>query len=330
VQTDWTDANDLANYYRALAVKAVSTCITSVIEGLVAPLDFINEPDEAPARIRARSGHRGEPTRPLDERAASTLSQFLVEAKRGHRILHEYVEIGEEQHRPFDPQTPDLLLIRSDVLDGTTNAVTLLDSWATAVLLDLARRRAPGHFRHLAGAIGTSAGWVVSWTNVSTRAGVGRYRDVRGSVYIENVLHHYLSSSSAVRRFQLGSLTAGNPNRIAAVAAPSGRRGKLSDKFGEVIHESWFWSGAGNPLAPALLAGELGAVIEPEFVTLHDSAYLIPFTILGGEVADWSGLRIQVLDHYEEYAVDPGAPMPPFVALKSLDTAQRLGLVLHD
>lgn len=70
-------------------------------------------------------------------------------------------------------------------------------------------------------------------------------------------------------------------------------------------------------MAPGLLLGQVGSVIETQPVTLHDSAFLIPHVLLGGRVDGLTSGPIDYLGLYESNCTSFDAtdtPIPPYVA----------------
>lgn len=120
-------------------------------------------------------------------------------------------------------------------------------------------------------------------------------------------------------------------NSVASVAAShkrftafEGVRTRIFSHDGVVYHL------AGNPLWAGLLMGQVGSVVETQNVTLHDSVFLIPHSLLGGRVEDASGGVLDYLKLYEANATsfDPARkPVPPHVAYcGGVDRSQLLSL----
>ncbi|ANZ42314.1 hypothetical protein BBK82_46760 [Lentzea guizhouensis] len=324
---DLSAALDLPGGLRRVAVQAVQWQYEAILKSLVQQFEFVDDQDEDPiGPVLSRPGHRGEPTRDIDFKAHSALKEFL---RRRWVLPHNYYIIGEEANEPINLRDQNAVLVRSDPLDGTTNCVTLLGSWATVVCFDVARKNRPGRFRHVAGAIATSAGWLLSWSVWSDYRPDGTRNSFgKTTVFLQSIPIHFFSSGEPARRWQLSSLTKGNPRRLAAVCASASRRAEVLQRFQADMDDTWLWSGAGNPLGPALLAGELGGILEPSAVTLHDSAFLIPFELLGGTTVTLDGSPFSALDAYEAAATRPDdQPIPPFLAYKEPRLAGRLGLL---
>lgn len=323
---DLSAALDLPGGLRRAAVQAAQWQYEAILKGLVQQFEFVDERDSDPiGPILSRPGHRGDPTRDIDVKAHSALKEFM---RRKWRLPYNYYIVGEEANEPVDLNDRTAVLVRSDPLDGTTNCVTLLDSWATVVCFDIARKNRPGRFRHVAGAIATSAGWLLSWSCQSEYLSDGRrVSDGASTVYLQSVPIHFFSLGEPARRWQLSSLTPGNPRRVAAVCASSSRRAEVAQRFLGRLDDMWLWSGAGNPLGPALLAGELGGILEPSAVSLHDSAFLIPFQLLGGKITTLQGARFSALDAYEAAVTrTDDKPIPPFLAYKEPSLPAQLGI----
>ena len=321
---DLSTALDLSAQLRRTAVQAVQWQYEAILKGLTQQFELLDEDDRFDVGIISRWGHQGDPTRSIDVIAHDALRNFLT-----HRWCHPYSPriVGEEVSEPINPRDTGIALIRSDPLDGTTNSLTLLDNWATVVCIDIPRKRRPGHFRHMAGAIATSAGWVLSWDCKSHYCEDGIRAGSDASVFLQSLPIHFFSAGEEPRRWQLRALTLGSEDRLAAVCAPAKRRHDLDERFGGHLECMWLWAGAGNPLGPALLAGELGGIIEPEPVSLHDSAFLIPFELLGGTTVTLEGKKFSPLDTYESSALSAEEKsMPAFLAYKKLAILKALGI----
>jgi hypothetical protein len=194
------------------------------------------------------------------------------------------------------------LLAWCDPLDGTTNAFTAFSGFAVVLFFE---EYAKPRFDHLAGSIASADGTVVSWQ--SYRSGAGEvWVDWAGdfdwpaltSEEKERVRLDPLSgdkqSSYRVEVGQQAKLHAyrGVPARLAAVAATAQRRILLNnsyDLFKNTVEEDsrdrrWLSTLGGNPYIAPLLLGELGGIIEPRQVKMHDAVYLIPLVLAGGHV----------------------------------------------
>jgi hypothetical protein len=134
----------------------------------------------------------------------------------------------------------------------------------------------------------------VSWvhTSVFVRSR-GRYLSIRGRVYLEGAPWGIPETELQGRRWDRAAGT------VAAVAASPERRKKLQEVLDRLslVPDALYTLG-GTPLAPALIGGDLEMLIEPNAVSLHDSALLIPHQILGGEITD---LRLKPFDYLGEY-----------------------------
>lgn len=245
---------------------------------------------------------------------------------------------SEESPRNLYPEPGDIVAW-SDPLDGTTNAFTYFTGYAVVLYFD---RFINDRYDHLAGAIASSEGSIVSWQHFRgdgevwidwpddmrwpgltpkvendtaraiptppRRVGVGRVADV----------DPFVTGGRVIPVF------GGVPRRLASVASTASRKEDLDrildlgrdngapDKQNDVVLSTL----AGNPLVSALLVGQLGAIIEPHAVKLHDAAYLIPLVMAGGVVVDLDDNEINVFRAFEE--VDPSRRrIGPFIAAAS-------------
>ena len=315
--TGISEASDSASRLRRLAVEAVAIGYETVVNGLLTRLDSDADIDQVDVAVVERVGHTGAPTTRLDDEVKRALSSFCRQ-----NVLQQHVFVGEERNDSFDPRQRGLVLVRSDPLDGTTNSLSLLDNWSTVVLFDMARSSRPGSFRHFAGAIATAAGWIVSWDLGGSKHNAnGAYERLHGNVFLQSIPGHLSGSDLGTRRLELETLRPGESQHIAAVAASAERRDILTGRLGPLLsleRQVTFWNAAGNSIAPGLLAGNVGTLVEPKQVTLHDSALLIPFSLLGGSVFDLdTGRLMNYLDEYEAGITgQQEKPIRPFVATK--------------
>lgn len=162
----------------------------------------------------------------------------------------------------------------------------------------------------------------------STHSTDGRYDRIPGSVFLQSAPAHLMGSTRARGRLQLLSVTPGDPAKIASVAVSRERRSETARRFGRFFEtdDISYWNIAGNNAATALFAGDLGAIVEVKPVTLHDSALLIPYTILGGRTYYLdSAEAFNYLDLYEAMATaEQQRVVRPYVATMHEDLATRL------
>jgi hypothetical protein len=225
-------------------------------------------------------------------------------------------------------------IVRVDPIDGTTNLVTLHMSYAVVILIE--RVRSDGSIAHVAGAIYSSTGEVVSWGAVKPH-GVVRIDFPSFPSYADDTelmlpeADKLLAASKTPRSIILkrqgdGSpsrmLRPGIPTRVAAVAASPKRRAELEKMYDLGAGDLWLSTIGGNPLAAALLVGDLGAIIETERILLHDCAYLVPLRLLGGKVTSHDGFPIDVFEAFES-SREPRM-MEPFVAAVNSEVAESV------
>ncbi|WP_263729852.1 hypothetical protein [Cellulomonas sp. SG140] len=256
-------------------------------------------------------GHTGAAPEPIDEAAKDAAEEPLREGLRRLGISERQVLFaGEEAGNATRAVVPNMIICRQDALDGTSPALLRWDGHASVCMIDQVRadgRRGGIYARHIAGAISCATGWVVSWAQWSRHNGVDGYRNILGAVHLAN-------PRAGVAEFQLSSLRWDRrQGTLAAVAATASRRSKtqqLAKRFG-ISSEKAFYTTSGTPLAPALLVGAISAVIEPNAVSLHDSALLLPFQILGGPISSPDGSALNYLRVYEANALDLRASSRP-------------------
>ncbi|MGZ4666834.1 MAG: hypothetical protein ACXV5Q_17795 [Frankiaceae bacterium] len=120
------------------------------------------------------------------------------------------------------------------------------------------------------------------------------YAHLHGDLFLQSLPAYFLSADEPPRRWQVRVLRGGTAGRFAAVATSAEHRRDIFTQLPLLGPDSpqWFSVLAGNPLAPALLVGELGGIYERERVSLHDGALLVSFSLLGGTVFNTDGQRI--------------------------------------
>ncbi len=250
-------------------------------------------------------------------------------ARRVASLTPQATYLSEETRRNIFPQQGDVY-VWCDPLDGTTNAFTSLSAYAVVLMYDVFRE---GRFCNYAGAVACSHGEVVSWQKFGTSGEVWvdwpgdwtwptRPRVTNGRS--RNALRPEAEAPYSIQVGKKGADRvphAGMPQRIAAVATSSRRRSTLASTFdletetdnSESGEKLWLSTLGGNPLAASLLLGELGAVIEPSRVKLHDAAYLLPLTLAGGVVVDYNNVELNLETIFGEVAPQ-NRYVGPFVA----------------
>lgn len=225
----------------------------------------------------------------------------------------EVVFGGEEGGYGTQSVSSGNLIVRQDVLDGSKNALRVMNEFATVHLLDKSRSVNPPRTRHYAGAILAANGFEVSWQNHS------RFAD-QNLWYPRFDCEVYVAAAGwgqPSRRVRGLSYTR-DPGTVAAVAHKTDKKDKLDQLLAQLgVQPKSVFTVAGTPLVSGLLAGEIGMIVETEPVTLHDSALLIPFQMLGGYVTDLNCQRLNYLKIYEQNAHILRAdhkPIPGYIA----------------
>lgn len=237
-------------------------------------------------------------------------SVALTKPLLGHRIREHYY-VSEEAGTPTRLVGPDTLVTRVDPFDGTTRALDTLLGFGVQVTCDLIRDPSlPA--AHLAGAF--VGGEVhVYWSNTTPRKRVPgpRRRRLDGTVY-------FWMPALGGKPCRLPALREDRSlGTIAAIATKRDRVDRIRQPMEAALDQARFYGEAGNPLLPALLLGKLDSIVEPVETTLHDSSFLIPFSLLGGNISTFEGEQLDYLSLYEANAsnLDPNAtPVPPYVA----------------
>lgn len=254
------------------------------------------------AMLLYADGHTGAaPTAPdvvARDAAFAVVSSGVRRLREGPRAL---IEAGEEASTPTRRVLRDDWIARLDALDGTSAAELRWDGYCGVVLLDRVRSIETGRAsaRHLAGSIVCATGCTVSWAQWSSfDSNTDGYRRLNGAVYIGNPLWGIPMVEVMDRRWERARGT------VASVASSHER----FERFVDTLHAlpsapTTVFNMAGNPLAPALIAGTIEYVMEPNPVTLHDSALLIPHQLLGGVITTAAGEPLDYLRLYERSAL---------------------------
>ena len=310
-----TTLERLAHVARHIAIAGAEAAIAAVIKDLMSLVD--DEDDVRMAGVLSQDPqHAGTPARPIDALAQAAARDGAeakwnelrqgISDKAGHISY-----IGEESGTQTQLVYPGTLIVRFDPLDGTTNAVNMLTAFGSVATVDILLE-ADASPRHLAGAI--IGGEIdVSWSHWSRRPrGAKAYPRPLGKVLVRST-----RLDTDWRRLEV-SQDERDVSSVASVAASQKRfmdfapfRDRAFANKGVVYHL------AGNPLCAALLLGQVGAFVETQQVTLHDSAFLIPHWLLGGQIETLNFERLDYLLEYERNALnfDPKAkPIPPFIA----------------
>jgi hypothetical protein len=277
-----------------------------------------------PYRLVQDSRHSGDLAKKVDAttttttttadacRRAHTAGLERFEQLFGRRIQH-YEYVSEEAGTRTNLLRPHTLITRCDPMDGTTNLLTTLMGFATAVTVDLVGAELK-RARHLSGAIVGGGPVDISWSNLTTRSRIdGSNLQPTGQVFLR------IPALGEDWHRLPGLRDDRSHNTLAAVATSAARLNQLTIHRERALSTAGgrFYSYAGNPIAAGLLLGVLGAVAEPNDTKLHDTVFLHPLTLFGGTIERLDdGNVIDYLSLYEQNAINLDAqatPIPPYL-----------------
>jgi hypothetical protein len=268
-------------------------------------------------------GHRGSAADKIDADMDEVL-EGLVKTYSPNALF-----LSEERHRTFHPRARQIVA-RADPVDGTKNALRLFSAYAVAVYFERVSRDAD-HLTHLAGAIATAHGEVVSWCKhrhggevliewPKTLPWDESESDQDDGVVEGDFAVHLVRENE---QLHAPGLRPGVAQAVAAVATTEERRNlPLFKKLGleQAANELWVSTCGGNPMIAPLLLGDLGAIIEPkEDVSVDDALYLIPLALAGGEVMGASGESMEVFEPFRAFNEEERR-IGPFVATIGQDS----------
>lgn len=302
--------------FRVAARDSADAAVRAVITSQVRELRGDDSSDITGSLIHSPT-HSGDTPIPLDAVARETSwHEMKAHLERFTDNGRHLVEAGEEAGVGTRVLRPGTIIARLDALDGSTNAGSTMSNWSSVALVDEVRvPEGPlARVHHHAGAISISNGWTVSWVNESKFDNARqRYNHVRGRVFMSlpawGVEEFEVSDARWDRR----------PNSFAAVAS---RRRRFESVI-NILDRVWdndplLYNVAGTPIVAALIAGQIENNVEPMWVTLHDSAHLLPHQLLQGFLRGIeTGAPLDYLSLYERNAInlDPShAPVPPYWA----------------
>jgi hypothetical protein len=314
-----TDADQLdirAEFARRTAVDAAKAAHETIVLGLLAVFDRDEYSEDLDPLwiLNEDPDHPGSPAKRLDIDARDAASDSLRGGLERDATVKNLIFCGEEVPDRTIVLNQDDYLLRLDALDGTHNSLAFWTGYSSVICIDQVRvSRAGSRARHVAGAIATPQG-IVSWTNNSRfdRDAHG-YPHVVGDVFFEYspfMPERQVHTRTWSRSADVIAAVAHTEERYQDVREVAARHSSL-----EKIQR--FYTAAGTPLAPALIGGEVGAIIEPHHVTLHDSALLMPHQLLGGVTTDLNGQPLNYLGLYEANGLrlDPNdKPIPGYIA----------------
>ncbi|WP_158711638.1 FIG domain-containing protein [Streptomyces xylophagus] len=290
------------NEYRNIAIDVVANGINKARSELRTQL---LSGDVNPHASSAIAGQRGYPPTKIDV----VMNDYLGNLVRA-RVPE--VQYFSEESSTNDFPTQGRLYARCDPLDGTTNAFTALGAYAVVLYFEEYKN---DKYNHLAGAIASSDGTIVSWEHFGGSI---------GEVWIDwpsdfnwpslEGRDEYLNNSAGSGDDPGFGKQVGKPNgtplhgaklrRVAVVASTVKRWRDVISRFNLTSEpdsnapkeeQRWLSTLGGNPFVTPLLLGELGVIIEPHKIKLHDAAYLIPLTLAGGTVVDFHDIDIPVV-----------------------------------
>lgn len=247
---------------------------------------------------------------------------------------------SEEERKNLFPSEGDIFAW-CDPLDGTMNSFTYFAGYAIVLFFE---RYTHGQFDHLAGAIASSDGSIVSWHHFAGETGEVFidwpldfvWPGSEGSVDLQDRPTERLAYSVQMKTTRYATpgivpIYTGVDQRFAAVASKGKRRAEL-DRMFDLTTDSpeaakdnpvVLSTLAGNPLIAPLLVGQLGAIIEPHSPTLHDAAYLIPLILSRGVVVDFDDQQVHVIEKFSE--PDPAKRrIGPFIASAGEEAIREL------
>lgn len=302
-----------AEIYRQAAIEAAEAAVRAVIQAQASDIRGDETSESSRGVVVFDDAHSGDVPIQLDAEARQA-AWTALQARLGS-ASRALIEAGEEAGVATRVLRPGDLIARLDALDGSTNAGSTMANWSSVALIDEVRSTGgPGaRARHHAGCIATASGWSVSWVNESRfDHDRQRYNKLVGRVCMS-------ASVWGVPEIELRDTRWNRRKRsFAAVASKIPRLDALLDLLNSTGPDDLIYNIGGTPIVTALLVGQLENVIEPEHVTLHDSAHLIPHQLLGGSVNEAAtGQPLDYIGLYERNAVDlsPSAkPVPPYWA----------------
>jgi hypothetical protein len=238
--------------------------------------------------------------------------------------------MGEEatMSAGWDPHTPGrVTIIRSDPIDGTSSLAHCGDGYASVVTIE-SRRDAGQPWKHLGGAIVKSNGSTISWSRKQVLA----HHVVIDMKPLPPSEPPQILNFGAIPPFATRDIDESTRQDVAlsgaSVAAHRAvRREKLQLNFPQLqMAARHFDYRAGTTAAWQLCKGLTGFIVELNTTTIHDSAHLLPFFFLGGQIVTHEYESINILKLIEEHA-GPDAfekIVPPYIAFSD---QQSLGLV---
>jgi hypothetical protein len=281
-------------------------------------------------RVHDRTGHRGSKSRRIDHLMERQAKRWLENCP----LFGEdgFLLYGEESSTTSDLEGQKPILIQADVIDGTTNMAIAQRDWSVVVLTHMWSR---GNKRYVpcGGAIGLADLQIVWWSDI-TRSQNGRLQYPNGQVWTQRVLlpedfprESDLRSIPTPHLSESRSVPDPLPNRpeddavVTVAAASKSRRNVLIEKYPHLISEaSYLGLTAGTPIVIGALKGQLGAIVEFEATSLHDSAHLIPLAMVGWNIELLEAQNTLPISELLWENLLPGSaetPIPAYLAYRS-------------
>ena len=275
-------------------------------------------------------GHPGKPPLNIDSAAQHRFLEVVQQqppSENGGEGLGDLLILGEEATvAGWDPDQPGrTTILRADPIDGTSSLAHCGDGFASVITVE--SRRQPGsEWKHLGGAIVRSDGLTISWSRRQVRA----HHVILDLASLTPADRPNILDLGPVPPFAAVELDESVRHAVAtsgaSVAAHSAkRREALRERFPDLqVLADHLDYRAGTTAAWQLCNGMLGFIVELNATTIHDSAHLFPFYILGGQIVTHDYEPIRVIELIQDHA-DPKnmeKVVPPYIAFsdrKSLD-----------
>jgi hypothetical protein len=304
-----------ANRARKIAKAAAEGTMDQIVAEFFRNVDA-EEPAEDDSMLQWDSNHPGERPINLDADAKVIARKLAADALRKAGYPEDICKFcGEEAGSGTQRIRVGDIIIRQDVLDGSKLAERVMTDFSSVHLTDKVRtlNSVGPRTRHLGGAIVAANALSISWANHSQYLGERHwYPRPEGVVYLDG--HRWGQPERRVRGLSYNR----HEGTVAAVAAKPEKK-RLLDQIlaGLGIEPETVVTVGGTPLVASLITGAISMIVEPNPVTLHDSALLIPFQLLGGCITDTDGVPLNYLKLYEQNAhiMDPKhTPIPGYIA----------------